>query len=222
LRVPLMTTVPKCGRGGKLPASAVILGGGRGRRMGGNKLFLTYQGVPLLESALFRLSPYFQEILLSVGPEDREPLKRLLSGISLECPLKIVEDRSPGRGPLEGVARSLEALSTEWGFFIGCDMPWVREIVVRTLWEAREEKSQALVARIEGYLEPLHAFYARSCLASVQMALKEGENRLKSFYASVEVTVAEESLFASLPGYRRSFRGMNTPEDLRYFENPHL
>ena len=114
-----MTTVPQYGRSGKIPASAVILGGGRGDAWGGNKLFLSYQGVPLLERVLFRLSPCFQEILLSVGPEDREPLERLLSGISLECPLKIVEDSSSGKGPLEGVARSLEALSGEWGFFRG-------------------------------------------------------------------------------------------------------
>ena len=190
--------------------------------MGGNKLFLSYRGVPLLERVLFRLSPYFQDILLSVGPEDREPLERLLSGISLECPLKIVEDSSSGKGPLEGVARSLEALSGEWGFFVGCDMPWIQEMVVRALWGARQEKSQALVARLGEYLEPLHAFYSRSCLPWVEMALGEGKRQMKSFYPHIELRVVEETAFALLRGYRRSFQGMNTPGDLQRFEDPHL
>ncbi len=211
------THEPDNGRGGKIPASAVILGGGRGRRMGGNKLFLSFQGHLVLERVLLRLAPYFEAVLLSVGSEDREPLEKLLQGISLPFSLKIVEDKASGKGPLEGLARSLEELPTEWGFFVGCDMPWIQEMVVRTLWKARQKNSQALVVRRGEYLEPLHAFYARSCLSSVEKVLREGKRQMKSFYAAIELTVVEESAFTLLPGYGRSFRGMNTPEDLQQF-----
>ncbi|HOO63975.1 MAG TPA: molybdenum cofactor guanylyltransferase [Synergistaceae bacterium] len=210
------------GRGGKIPASAVILAGGRGRRMGGNKLFLTLQGELILGRILLRLAPCFEEILLSIGPEDRNPLEKLLSGGEFPFPLKIVEDRSSGKGPLEGLARSLEHLSTEWGFFVGCDMPWIQEMVVRTLWKGRQEKSQALVARLGEYLEPLHAFYSRSCLPWVEKALEEGKRQVKSFYPWIELTVVEETAFAPLPGYRRSFLGMNAPEDLRHLVDPYV
>jgi hypothetical protein len=45
---------------------------------------------------------------------------------------------------------------------------------------------------------------------------------MKSFYPHIELTVVEESSFALLRGYRRSFQGMNTPRDLQRFDDPHL
>ena len=190
--------------------------------MGGNKLFLSLQDMPVLEKVLGRLEPYFEEVLLAVGPEDRLPLERILAGRDARSKVRIVEDRASGKGPLEGLARGLQALRTEWGFFVGCDMPWIQEAVVRTLWEVRKEESQALVVRLGTYLEPLHAFYSRSCLSEIERSLRENRLQLKSFYASVCLTVAEESLFASLPGYRRSFRGVNVPRDLWRLAYPHV
>lgn len=210
------------GGSGVIPASAVVLGGGMGRRIGGNKLFLAAEGVLVLERVVTRLSPWFGEIILAVGPDDCEPLDRLLSPAMYRRPLRVVVDSQPGRGPLEGLAAGLGALRTEWAFVVGCDMPWVQEAVVRSLWRAKEIDSNVICARLNGYLEPLHAFYSVHCLPEVRKALAEDRRRLKSFYDDVKVTVVEEEYFRALPGYRRSFRGINTPEDLQQFVNPDL
>lgn len=205
-----------------IPASAVVLGGGMGRRMGGNKLFLAAEGVLVLERVLTRLAPWFEEIILAVGPDDREPLETLLCPVPDDWHLRIVVDEHPGRGPLEGLAVGLEALRTEWAFLVGCDMPWVQEAVVRSLWRAREKASDVVCAELDGFLEPLHAFYSIYCLSRVRGALTEEKRRLKAFYGDVKVTVVEEEVFGPLPGFRRSFRGMNTPEDLQRLVDPFL
>ena len=131
-------------------------------------------------------------------------------------------DRGPGRGPLEGLSVGLDAMKTEWAFLLGCDMPLVQEAVVRALWRAREEGSHVICARLRGFLEPLHAFYSKGCLEPARQALNAGERRIKSFYPLVKVTVAEEEALRILPGYGRSFRGINTPEDLRRFGDSNL
>ncbi len=205
-----------------LPASAVVLGGGRGRRMGGNKLFLSAGDNLLIERVLSRIMPWFQETLVAVGPDDLESLERLLAPVRDRLPVRIVVDSEPGKGPLEGLAVSLAAIRTGWAFVIGCDMPLVQEAVMRVLWNARTPESQAVCARLGGFLEPLHAFYSASCLQAVRKALATGERRIKSFFGGVSLTVVEEEAFRSLPGYRRSFSGVNTPGELLRLLNPRL
>jgi len=207
---------------GILPASAVILGGGRGKRVGGNKLFLSVGETLLIERVLSRVMPWFQETVIAVGPDDLESLERLLEPVRDRLPVRIVVDSEPGKGPLEGLAASLEKIGTEWAFVIGCDMPLVQEAVVRVLWNARTPKSQAVCARLGGFLEPLHAFYSASCLPLVREVLAKGERRIKSFFGEVVLTIVEEEAFRSLPGYRRSFSGVNTPEELLRLLNPWL
>jgi len=207
---------------GILPASAVILGGGRGKRVGGNKLFLSVGETLLIERVLSRVMPWFQETVIAVGPDDLESLERLLEPVRDRLPVRIVVDSEPGKGPLEGLAASLEKIRTEWAFVIGCDMPLVQEAVVRVLWNARTPKSQAVCARLGGFLEPLHAFYSASCLPLVREVLAKGERRIKSFFGEVVLTIVEEEAFRSLPGYRRSFSGVNTPEELLRLLNPWL
>lgn len=199
---------------GPLEASAVVLGGGRGRRMGGNKLFLAVDGVLLLERVLRRLVPLFPEIVLAVGPEDEEPLRRRLPSLSSARPVAVAVDAVSGLGPLQGLTSALKVLKGDWAFVVGCDMPWIQEAVVRSLWQAREAGSDVLCASVDGYLEPLHAFYRRTCLPFAEAALASGDRRLKAFYGDVRVTVVAEAAFLCLPGYRRSFRGINTPSEL--------
>ena len=198
-----------------LPVTAVFLGGGRGCRIGGNKLYLPDgERGSLILRILDRIAPWFEAILIAVGPEDRRPLERILAEWNSSIPVRVVVDREPGRGPLEGVAAALEEVSSEWTFVLGCDMPCVREEVIRALWEARELRSDVVCAELAGFLEPLHAFYRRTCLVPIRAALEAGDLRMKGFYPRVAVTVVDEETLALLPAYGRSFWIVNTPEDL--------
>ena len=93
---------------------------------------------------------------------------------------------------------------------------------MRTMWTARRQDSDVICARLGGFLEPLHAFYSASCLPAVQEALISGQRKLKSFYDSVRVTVVEEITLSHLPGYRRSFMDVNTPEEFLRMMDPRL
>ena len=105
----------------------------------------------------------FQALRIEVNRE-LEALEGLLREESCPVPLRVTEDVHPRRGPLEGLASGLECLRTPWAFALGCDMPFVREATVRCLWERRTSRSQVVCGERGGCLEPLHAFYAVSCL----------------------------------------------------------
>ncbi len=205
-----------------IPASAIILGGGKGRRIGGNKLFLSVDETLLIERVISRLSGWFNEIVIAVGPKDKETLENILNPVREQWNLRIVVDAHPGNGPLEGLATGLENLRTEWAFAIGCDMPEIQEAVLRSMWQAKQADSSIICARLNGFIEPLHAFYKTACLPAIRNSLFSKKRKLTSFYGDVNVTIVPEDSLKVLPGYRRSFRGINTPEELRNLINPRL
>ena len=197
-----------------LSASLVILGGGKGIRIGTEKLFLPLGDSLLIEKVIDRTSSWFEETIIAVGKSHVPFMEAFLQGKSCVKPVRIIADEVGDRGPIEGLRCALKVLKTQWAFVIGCDMPFVRKEIAQALWHFCNEKTDVVCGRLNGFLEPLHAFYSVSCLPAIEKALKRGDLSLKSFYEDVRVFVVEENILSSLLGYRRSFVGINTKEEL--------
>lgn len=203
-------------------ASAVVLGGGRGKRMGGNKLFLAVDGIFLVHKVINRLSEWFGKIVIVVSQEDRDPFIQIQGKLLEALDLEVIVDKQPGLGPLEGLATSLEHINTQWAFLAGCDMPFINEAVLRTMWGRKKETSSVICASFDGFTEPLHAFYRKDCISSIRSNLGKGNRKLKSFYKDENVTRVNETCLRHLPGFRTSFLSVNTPEALRSWLDPRM
>ncbi len=199
-----------------LPVSAVVLAGGRGKRIGGNKLFLHVEGQAVLEVLLRRLSGWMAEMLLVVSPGEERAAEDLLEKLHRHEAVRVVQDRHGGLGPLAGLVRGMEAAQYDWIFALGCDMPDVHEAVARILWlrrlylEAPWREYEAVLARIGGYLEPLHAFYRSSGRDVFQGLLAQGRRKIGDGFPEIAAAVVEEEDLSVIPGYRASFRNLNT------------
>lgn len=205
----------------RLPVSLLLLAGGRGSRIGGNKLYLTHGFSFLLEKLLVRISPLFSGIVLCIGSEEGQAVKALMHPLLEQYQIKLAEDRAAGRGPLEGLHQGLNTMETEWGFLFGCDMPTPQEAVIRQIWSMTPEKAQVSVVQLDGYLMALHAFYRADCTQNIDAAItrgmreKRGGARIISFYDEIRLNVVEEKNLTMLPGYKKSFANFNTQEELR-------
>ena len=69
--------------------------------------------------------------------------------------------------------------------------------------------------RLNGFLEPLHAFYHRSCLKAAETAYRQGKRKIKDFYPFVNVSVFEEKAMRVIKNYQISFFNINSAEDLQ-------
>ena len=226
----------------KLPVSVIILAGGKGERIGGNKLFLSVDGKFLVESLIEKMSSAFDEVLLCIGNGECEKVKSAFYPLLKFYSVKIVEDRRPGRGPIEGLYSGLNAMNNEWGFLFGCDMPNPQEAVIHYMWNRTVELSEehkVSVACIDNHLMPLHAFYHKDCSYFINSLIEYVESecdimedddmlqslrerkgfnrrlRLKSFYDRTKVIEIDESELAIIPGWRKSFAGFNTVNELK-------
>jgi molybdopterin-guanine dinucleotide biosynthesis protein A len=101
-------------------------------------------------------------------------------------------------------------------------MPFIDGDVVWIMWASRGKGTQVVAARIDGYLEPLHALYRADCGSIAEAALDRGERKVKCFYPQVQLRIVEEKELRELKGFRESFSNLNTPRDLERLHRQEL
>jgi molybdenum cofactor guanylyltransferase len=177
-------------------ATAIIMAGGTSSRMGRDKGMLPIDGRPMIEHISNKLRTHFKQLLISAN----EMEKYSFLGID------VVPDKTPGRGPLMGVASALEASAHDVNAVIACDMPGVDVTLVRRM--LRECKGYEGVVPVTGQslLEPMCAVYRKGLLKTMQQALASGEWRIKEVLKRCRIKYIEVSDPAP-------FRNINTAED---------
>ena len=214
-KTPEFTPVGSTAHKERLHASLLLLAGGRGSRMGGrNKLYLELEGSLLIEGTLEIVAPLFREVIMLVAPGESSVVNEALSPLIKRWEISVVEDRVPSRGPLEGLYNGLSGMKEEWGFLLGCDMPTPDPEVIIGMSCFRSINNDAVVAERLGFLEPLHAFYRKSCIGPVSDAISRGDRKIKHFYRDIRLTVINENKLKEFGDDGSSFFNLNTPHDV--------
>lgn len=124
---------------------------------------------------------------------------------------RIVQDIIPQRGPLSGVHAGLYHATYEVAFVVACDMPFWSEKLLWDMWPFAHEY-QVVVPSQGEYLQPLHAFYHKSCLETMEQALLQNRRKITSFYDHVRVKYFDYSSYQD-ENTERVFFNINTRAD---------
>ena len=183
--------------------SAVILAGGKSSRMGRDKAFVEIGGQILLARQI--------QLVREIGACEIFISGRADADYSaFGCP--VLKDKFPDAGPLAGIERALDALSSPLLLALAVDLPdmsagWLRQLA------ARCSENSGAVPRVNGSLEPLAAFYPKAALLLAVSLLNENSNAVKHF--------AERCAQARLVNFvdvaadeARFFLNCNSPADL--------
>ncbi|AFN74322.1 molybdopterin-guanine dinucleotide biosynthesis protein A [Melioribacter roseus P3M-2] len=146
--------------------TGVILSGGKSSRMGENKSLLKINGITVIEIILRLMEPFFEEIILSTN--DPEEYKFL--------GLKSAEDVYRNSGPLAGIHSALKNSATEKNFVISCDVPLMSAEMIEYFLNY-ESRSDILISRAAGYLQPLVGIYNKKLLPLIENILEETGSR---------------------------------------------
>jgi len=184
-----------------LDLTALILCGGRSKRMGRPKAFLPFGGTTMINHILTNVKDMFAEtFLVSNEPESFE-----------DFDVDVVKDILPYRGPLGGILSGLLVSQHSHAFVIACDMPLITPKMIRELCQRRFEHDVVVASHDEG-IEPLLGVYSKNCIKSLEESLFNGDLALKDFLSglnSVTYDLEEETKEGSLPPYFN----VNTPQD---------
>lgn len=136
----------------------VVLAGGAGRRIGGNKALVALQGRPLLHYPLEALRVVLDDVVVVCKTDT--PLPPLPAPVSIWC------ENDPEHHPLIGVAAALREAKGRSVLVCAGDMPLVSSEAVRALLAA--PAATAVVTRIAGRLQPLFARYAPAAVTVLE------------------------------------------------------
>jgi molybdenum cofactor guanylyltransferase len=203
----------KSWRKAMLSASAIILAGGRSRRMGSPKAALRFGNSTILERLIAELRSAFRDVLIIAGaPEASEafPVEHLLRAIPSS--VRLLRDQDAYQGAAFALARGLAAVANGVAFACSCDLPLLREEVVLAL-HGMLNGYEAVIPEIGGKPQPLCAVYRQSVAAMIEMQLASGERRLTHITDGLYAYRPADFELREIDPDLSSFLNINTPED---------
>ena len=185
--------------------TGVLLAGGKSRRMGTDKRFLTVGERPLLERSCTVLSQIFERVCIVIA-QDSPPL---------EAQIQVLRDLIPSSGSLGGMYTGLQQAATPYIFLAACDMPFIHEGLIQYM-VGQKDDVDIVLADWNGRPQPTHAVYNRNCQAVVEELIRSGDLKLQRLLAnpSLRVRLVTEDEIREIDPDGRSFLNVNTPSDL--------
>jgi molybdopterin-guanine dinucleotide biosynthesis protein A len=179
------------------PPVGVVLAGGLGRRLGGDKAIVELEGRPLLFYPVEALHELCDEVVV-VAKRDT-----MLPPLAGAADLWIEPDEP--RHPLLGVAHALRLAAGRAILVVAVDLPLMDAATLRLIAHTDPRDAAVVVPRVHGQLQPLCALYTPRALAG-----------LEDFDPSARVTGIVEGLGICevAPPDPTAFYNVNRPEDL--------
>ncbi len=196
--------------------SAIVLAGGRGRRMGSvEKALLEFEGKTILERLLENLFRAVDEVIISFRDKNQEekfrPVLEKFSAHEIRFCFDTLEDA----GPLEGIRAGLFESRAEYSFVCAGDMPFVNSRVVDLLFEKASGHDAAIPKWEDGNFEPLHAVYSKKMISEIEKAFEKGKRSVLTPVLEMKnVVFVEVSEIREIDPELRTFVNINTVEDL--------
>jgi molybdopterin-guanine dinucleotide biosynthesis protein A len=197
-------------------SAGVVLAGGRSSRMGTPKAALEWHGSTLLRRTVgivARATNGPVVVVRAIGQD----LPALPEGTL------VADDPREGKGPVQGIAAGLAALSgrAEVAFVSSTDMPFLHPAFIRRVLAAVEENHSTDVALpvARGYRQPLAAAYRVTLAEAAERLVKQDRLRPAFLFAECQVETLDDAalkrdpVLAALDPDLDSVLNVNTPAD---------
>lgn len=177
--------------------TALILAGGKGRRMGGvDKGLVDYGGLPLVQHVADALAPQASRLLLSAN-RSHDAYRAL--GFT-----PLADRRADFAGPLAGIETALQACTTPYLLICPCDTPHIPADFGPRLWFALQQQGADLAYGWDGERDHyLHMLLTVATSADLGDYLDSGQRSVHRWLAG---KVTAKAGFSP-----RELENLNTP-----------
>lgn len=182
------------------PVTTVILAGGLGRRMGGDKGLQALHGRALLSWVLEAVRQNSNEILINANSTRQD---------YAQFGFRVIADQLPDwPGPLAGLHAALLVAQNEYVLTVPCDTPFLPDdLIPRLLGALTLQSTEAAVAVTGGHRQPAIALYRKSVLSGLFGYLASGKRKVNDWLDSLQLS---EVVFDNA----ENFDNINTLDDL--------
>jgi len=151
---------------------ALILAGGKSKRIKGNKALIKLGDKPLLLHVIEKVLGLNHETVVVIGKNDEQDKYTNI----LPSKVTILKDTVGGKGPLVGILTGMQKMRSEYTVILPCDSPFIKREVIEYLFERAQEADAAIPRWPNGNIEPLHAVYKTpTSIPAAETALRKDE-----------------------------------------------
>jgi molybdenum cofactor guanylyltransferase len=194
----------------KHDVTAVILAGGKGRRMDGeDKGLIELAGRPLVEYVIDAIAPQVETIMLNAN-RNRQRYARYGYPV-------ISDTLTDYQGPLAGFSSALTNASTGHVVTLPCDGPFIADDLVERLIRALERNNADIAVAHDGdRMQPVYSLIPTRLSNSLKEFLGTGERKIDLWYRQLKVALAD---FSDCP---ETFKNINTTAQRDQLQNEGL
>ena len=170
--------------------TAVILAGGKGRRLEGqDKGLVIYKGKALIQHVIERIQSQVGTIVINANRNQETYASYGYPTIS--------DEMSNFQGPLAGFATAMKTVKTDYIITLPCDGPSLPlDLVQRMLSKlnAFEDTSNCIAVAHDGeWLQPVHALIPIALIDSLEAFLANGDRKIDLWYAKHDLVLVDFS-----------------------------
>lgn len=197
--------------------NAIILGGGRGKRIGKDKIKLKIKDRFLIEIIIDKIYNIFDEIIVVLNKNNFNAFPRYV--LKKFSNVKIIKDECNISASLIGIYSGLKFSSSNYNFVFACDMPYVNVNLVNAIIK-KIDLSDVIVPKYtkngNEFLEPLFAIYSKMCENAMKEQIEKGKYQIKEIFSKLNVKYINENYLKKFDPSLISFSNINTKEDYSY------
>lgn len=186
--------------------TALILAGGRGRRMQGqDKGLLMVNNKPLLSYVLARIQPQVGQVLLNANRNSQT-----YAQFGFEVIADKVENEAFA-GPLAGILAGLQACSTDYLLSIPCDTPCLPLDLVVRLFQALEQAGADIATVHDGErLQPVIMLMRKGVEKDLPAWLGQGGRAVQEWLGTQSHIIVQDAA-------PQAYQNLNTAAELELF-----
>jgi molybdenum cofactor guanylyltransferase len=184
-----------------------ILAGGQSRRMGTDKSFLLLDGKPLIQRVIDRASHLKMPLILIANDVERYQ----------QFDVPVYPDIISGAGSLGGLYTALTHSQTEYTLCVACDMPQIKPALLQYLITLKDSYD-AVVPRVNGVAQSLHAIYHQRCLPMMYEHIQQGKLKISKVINELNTRFVDDAELRQIDPDITSFMNLNTQVDLEQFK----
>jgi len=202
--------------------SCIILCGGKGRRIGGDKGLIIFKNMPMILHVLNAAEDIADEIIIILQDEIQVQNYKEILHDKLDKKngfLRLYTDTIKDQGPLVGILTGLLKINSKYALVLPCDSPFISKSFILKMFKLAEEDKEYNFDAIvpcwdKNHLEPLHSLYKKDVIDKIEkllnMEIKDAKSLIKSLnvkYVPVEI----------LDKTNQSFKNINTMKDYKEY-----
>jgi len=189
--------------------TGIILAGGKNSRMGLNKALLEIGGKRLIDIIISVYQQIFSEIIIVTNdPVSYTEFKET----------EVVTDIYKGKGSLGGIYTGLFYAKNDYSFVAACDMPSLNKDFILFMIE-QTDRHDIIVPELPEGFQALHAIYSRRCLPAIKKMILADNLKIAGLYKEMRLLKINEEKIKPFNEKGNIFININTPDDLKSYQN---